>query len=321
MKFLILTSNPENNVSFYRAEQPLQRLGIKYDFLYNNFETKDLVNYEAVLITQAYADQHLYIAEKCMEYGVKLWLDYDDLLLDVSPWHSTTYHIFSKPEIAVNIKKLMAMASFITFSTPFLQQYFNVNNSYVLPNAFDFTLDKKLGNSKEVMHRGSDSHNLDLWTFRDPILKALSNSTYKPHFVGINPIYLNMELNGYWTMPMPRDIYFNWLYNSCNSRIQIVPLKDSAFNRSKSNCAWLEGTYAGCVVLAPNWEEWRRPGIINYNNANDFAEKLKGMMSGRIDLEAKLEKSREYILQNISVDKVNEIRNEIIEKYICTIVK
>ncbi len=298
---------------------PLLQLGIDIDFIGGEFKTEDLKQYDAVLMTQAYSDSHIYIAEKCVEYKIKLWLDYDDLLLDVSPWHSTTYQIFSKPEIPISIKKLMGLATFITFSTQYLEQYFNVNNSFVLNNAFDankFNKPSGAGTKKEVMHRGSDSHNLDLWIYRDPILKALKGSSWLPHFVGINPIYINMELNGNWTTHMPRDIYNNWLETACDSKIQIVPLKESKFNLSKSNCAWIEGTYGGCSILAPNWQEWRKPGVINYNNHHDFTEKLKGMMSGRIDLEEKMLKSREYINLELSLAKINEKRSEIIKKYI-----
>jgi hypothetical protein len=319
MKILIITANPHNNVSAYRASVPLFKLGIDIHYLWNDFKTESLKEFDAVIVTQAYAESHIYIAEKCKEYGVKVWLDYDDLLLGVSVWHSSTYHIFNKPEIAVNIKKLMGLADFITFSTNYLQQYFNVENSFVLPNAFDtetFSSPSNAGTEKEVMHRGSESHNLDLWTYRDPILKALNNSDYIPHFVGINPIYINMELQGRWTNHMSPYEYKLWLENTCNSKIQIVPLKDSKFNYSKSNCAWMEGTYAGCAVIAPNWEEWRKPGIINYNNLNDFCEKLKGMMSGRINLEDKMLRSREFINNNLTLKKVNEKRIDIITKYI-----
>lgn len=325
MRILISTADKNNNVSFYRVEQPLLRLGIEYDFMSGEFNTESIKNYDCVLITQAYANIHIYIAEKCKEFKVPLWLDYDDLLLDVSIWNKI-YPIFADREaIRSDIKTLMSLSTFVTFSTNYLKNYFEVENSFVLRNAFDneyFCEPSTIGKKNEVLHRGSDSHNLDLWTYRESILKAFSEIknpypfNWIPHFVGINPIYLNMQLNGLWTGWMDRTDYKYWLEKVCDSKIQIVPLVDTPFNRSKSNCAWIEGTYAGCASLVPNLEEWSNSGAITYHNKSDFSEKLKGMMSGRINLEEKVNKSREYINSNFSLKKINEQRAEIIKKFL-----
>ncbi len=317
-RVLVVTAKPEGNVSFYRAVHPLKKAGVKFDIMNPDFNTGSLKEYDCVLMTQAYGHMHVAIAEKCLELGVKLWLDYDDLLTDVTPWSPKSWLEFKQPWVKENMDKLMSMATWITYSTPYLNNHFN-NNGHVIPNAFDhkfFSNPSDHGNQKEVMYRGGDSHNLDLWTYHRPILNALRHKDWVPHFVGFNPIYINMELNGIWTPQLEAMEYWKFLEERCNGGILMVPLKDSKFNRSKSNIAWVEGTYAGCAVLAPNWPEWQRPGIINYDNESDFERKLVAMMSGRINLKEKMLKSREWIMENLTLEKINELRIELLNRYL-----
>jgi hypothetical protein len=44
----------------------------------------------------------------------------------------------------------------------------------------------------------------------------------------------------------------------------MVPLHVSDFNRAKSNIGWIEAVHAGAITVAPDFQEWRRPGVINY---------------------------------------------------------
>jgi hypothetical protein len=100
--------------------------------------------------------------------------------------------------------------------------------------------------------------------------------------------------------------------------VHIVPLRDNAFNRCRSNLAWIEATCAGAVVIAPDWEEWRRPGIMNYTDAEGFRRTLRGVMEQyAMGLVKKtderqehfnVEMSRAYIEQHLQLDKVNEAR-------------
>ena len=63
------------------------------------------------------------------------------------------------------------------------------------------------------------------------------------------------------------SIVTNWL--------AVVPLKDNLFNHAKSNLAWIEATCAGAMTLAPDWPEWRRPGVSNYESPLNFKKLLR----------------------------------------------
>ncbi len=67
----------------------------------------------------------------------------------------------------------------------------------------------------------------------------------------------------YW--PTPFEAMQAWAGQS--PYLHIVPLADSAFNRSKSHLAWLEASAVGAAVIAPDHlPEWDQPGVIKYHH-------------------------------------------------------
>ncbi len=331
MKILLVTQDPENNISFYRGSGPLKRLAeqypdINYDIARPEFKLELLKEYDIVLITCPYTLGHIELIRAAVQHDVKVWIDIDDLLTDIPVWNERAFLEYKKHPVEQVLNFALIHATFTTVSTQFLKDEFTLltnslqlkDNIYVVENAFDHEFLNKpapIGTSKEVLYRGGQSHNQDLWAYHKPILNAMvAHKDWTPHFVGMNPIYINEELNGTWTPQLSKPNYWKFLENN-TAKILIVPLKDVAFNLGKSSIAWLEATYAGCAVLAPNWEEWQKPGVLNYTNGVDFEGKLKAMMSGRIKLEERVERSREYIMDCQTLLKVNETRWSLLEKY------
>jgi hypothetical protein len=101
--------------------------------------------------------------------------------------------------------------------------------------------------------------------------------------------------------------YFKWLANTA-PRIMMVPLADTAFNRCKSNIAWLEATGAGAAVLAPAWPEWG--SCYWYQGPDDFASVLESMLGGTQD--ATWDASRTKILDTLTLAYVNVTRMNLI---------
>ena len=118
---------------------------------------------------------------------------------------------------------------------------------------------------------------------------------------------------------MDKAQYFNYL-SKINGKISIVHLshrpEEIDFNKSKSNIAWIESTYAGLAVLAPDWPEWRRPGIVNYTDKEDFRQKLTSMMKGEYNLESLRQASWKYIREELTLEKTNEIRYDLIKQHL-----
>jgi hypothetical protein len=96
-------------------------------------------------------------------------------------------------------------------------------------------------------------------------------------------------------------------------RYGIVPLTDNAFNRSKSNIAWLEMTWAGAVCLVPHWPEFDHPGAMTYE-PGEFLAKLESLVSMPEDLLLLVRKEAwKWIQANATLASVNDYRNDIFQ--------
>ncbi len=90
--------------------------------------------------------------------------------------------------------------------------------------------------------------------------------------------------------------------------IMIVPLVDNDFNRAKSNIAWLEGCFAGAAVIAPDFPEFQRPGVLNYSSPEQFGDVLGNAMIGNYDLKKLSEDGWAHIRKYELLTHRNQIR-------------
>ncbi len=92
----------------------------------------------------------------------------------------------------------------------------------------------------------------------------------------------------------------------------IFPLHEHPFNRCKSNIAWLEATFAGAACIAPDWAEWRHPGVLNYTDEHSFSDQMNSVMRGDVDVEDLARTSWAYIQDNLTLEKVNKLRWQVV---------
>jgi len=112
--------------------------------------------------------------------------------------------------------------------------------------------------------------------------------------------------------PQEPITYFKTIYD-LRPTVLIVPLKDCEFNKAKSNIAWIEGVFSGGIALAPDWEEWKRPGCITYSSPDDFMNKLERILSGRIDVARERKAGWDYIRTELNLSRVNRLRVKLIK--------
>jgi len=326
----ILEVNPGPNqaMSFYRGRLPFIRLQKKYSdqlmihpYYKLNKPTWDYLLWFDLVFMQRPADEdNVAIAQACKRYNIPLWTDFDDLLTNIPA--DNPAHDAYQGEYQDNIEEIIRLSTVITVSTQDLKDYLDNNfncgsRTVVIPNAFDsHTLPHtpKFKRSKKILWRGTSTHQKDLFEFKDEIVRVMnSNKKWTLDFMGYNPFFITEHIRHSYTPKMELDSYFEVLPR-LNHSICIVPLHDCEFNRAKSNIGWQEATYAGAVCLAPDFEEWNYPGIINYTDQKDFEEKLTAMIKGEMDLKAFHTQSWQYINDHLSLDKINEERYKIIEQ-------
>lgn len=279
----------------------------------------ELLQYDIIFLQRPAHGDWLLLAKYCKSLGKKIWIDHDDNLFQLPPYNRVvnTYTTAVKK----NMLDIIKIADVVTVSTKAIQSYFLESfgvNSVVVPNALNDEVTPMVAQYNEVVKdenfvwRGSETHQFDCLQFAQPIGDAMEerkNAFW--HFMGYNPYVITMAFEEkkykYWG---EEDImvYYNNL-KSIRPQMMHVPLVLDPLNQCKSNIAWIEATAAGAVTIAPDWHEWRKPGVLNYNTPEEY---LSMLMRPLDDAPERWAASRDYINENLLLTKVNLQRKEII---------
>jgi hypothetical protein len=287
-----------------------------------DYQWNTLRKYDILIVQRPSIPVHAQIVMQAQMLGLPVVVDYDDDLTSV-PKDNPTYSIYAAPENKEAMIKSIQNATIVTVSTEHLKSKINLlnDNIVVIPNALDDAclkrrpFQKKENGKKTILWRGSNTHVGDILAYRDQILKVYEThkAEWQWYFLGADPWMLieRMEPGTYGTAPFADHLrYFNLLQN-IQAEIQIVPLADNSFNRSKSNCAWLEGTLAHSAIVGPEFDEWKRPGITNVNPETFIDAMNKLIASEEIRLNCVTE-SWNYIESNLKLTDINTIRYNLI---------
>lgn len=333
-RILLVTDSQTDGIAFYRSVMPWNQIAKEYDDISvttmksNSLFTWDVFTAHDVLFISNprlnMGIKHLDIIRSAKNYGMKIWSDYDDCYLDI-PADDPSFNPYTIGHIDQTMKECLMESDITTVTTNYLKDVFSPYSTRieVVPNAFplEFLSGGALGSITQGVHnfvawRGSNHHRRNVREFENEIISvAQSNPEWIFKFFGFNPESLEGKINY-------NHYGFDTLFGSFDrlkrfsSKIHIVTLYDRAFNRSKSNIAFIEATISGSVVLAPDWEEWRKPGIVAYATKEDFKDKLNALINGEYNLTQRFEESRDYILNNLSLKEANKDRIKILQKLI-----
>lgn len=305
---------------------------------------------DALFMQRPCAEHQVRILGMAKANGVPVWVDYDDDLFSV-PMPNPTFSSYSRPESKTAVINCLIQADIVTLSTDFLMDRyrsvcaavlekkapeemarFNPDKFIVCPNAYNDVLfgyslrewQKPLEKANLLLlWRGSATHDADMNAFTKPLGEAFQRhgSDWTMNFVG-NPYWLTIQhleqtceiAPERIRITPPLDIidYMKFLYAVKPAAVH-VPLAADVFNRSKSNIGWIEASHGGAMTLAPDWDEWRKPGIITYKNEDDYRNKLAMILKGEMPREHLVKQSRDYIRENLLLSRVNRIRETVLE--------
>ena len=130
-------------------------------------------------------------------------------------------------------------------------------------------------------------------------------------FIGDRPWFVDyMDKTKVNVVPGMDIIDYMMFMKKISPAIQIVPLHPCDFNLKKSNIAMIEGTYAGAVTVAPDWLEWKHPGVNNYTN--NFGKTVENLINNEKDLQKQYSQTYNYIKENLLLSKVNNLRKDLL---------
>lgn len=334
-------------VSFYRSVGVLPYIrSMQYSILDEPIAWNVLIDQDIVFINRPFGGNFLEALHVMLKNKKQIWLDYDDNFLNI-PDTNPVHTYYQNEKHIDEFIQLLESAHVVTVSTHSLGKYFSSVapkcKPLVIPNAFNdylFKFEYSFSENKIVNWRGSNTHNQDFRTIIDSFVDVTNKypnwdfsflGKLGYHLKGIpikttdpvtkkeklleNPFlnYVNKFENDNLKAFDEMDIidYFNFL-KSLSPSIQIVPLENALFNYNKSNIAWMEATYAGAVTIAPNFPEFRKPGVLLYETEKQFKKILTSCLDGEINLRENYELSFNYIKENLMLSNVNKKREELI---------
>lgn len=320
MRVLLHTPDPADGISLHRAWGPygaMARAGqIELIKCPTNADWTLFAQADALVLQRPFSPQEVSLARQAKLHGLRVIVDWDDDLTAVPSWNSS-YQLYASDAVQACLPELAKLADVVQVSTKQLKRVYGKWNKrcVVIPNGLDDRLLEQLTPPERQNYicawRGSKSHLRDFDGVLDELKDCVQDSEGWDFLFYGSPPYTVREafpLASYLP-PEPNAQYLRKLHTLA-PKLLIVPLLDTSFNRAKSNLAWLEASLVGAAVLAPDWEEWRQPGVTLYSDAKDFKKKLSRLLRGEAPCQENAQKSWEQVKKHFLWSTINKRRLE-----------
>jgi len=320
-EILFLTIQNADTCAFYRSSGVIKDLRRKTDdnitliqWDQANMNWSLITQFDLIMMQRPFSRESLNLCNYIKQCNIKLWIDYDDNLFAVNP-ENQTYALYNNPDIQENIKGILKLADIVSVPTEYLRQIYIEfqKNIVVVPNAFNDLLFKRPELKPRTNHcvwRGPEAHIFDLMNYNRELSQIVKDfSEWRFIFMGFSPWFL-ADTNNKANIPsMDVVMYFKTLFDLAPSCMH-VPLHDNAFNRAKSNIAYIEGSYAGAVCVVPAW--WNVPGALSYTDGVSFSEAIRAILKGEVDKVAMNKIAWEFVMDCLILSKINIERLQLI---------
>lgn len=332
LSLLILDPNPSDAPGFLRSSDPFCRLRKDFPNSYRLMYGKDVVGNEhawqailqadVVFMHRPVGPAALQTAETVKTLGRKLWVDFDDDLLNVPTDHPNYFH-FNDPVTVETQKKILGLADIVTVHQETLAEVLRpyCKRLKVIPHAvpdefLEWRQEPQLPRRKLISWRGSNTHDRALRAFEPEIVKvAKANPDWEWLFVGYIPWHIVEKMEGVKCHLVPRWLTPVEYYQTIHAEqpaIQIVMHEDIPFSKARGNEAWLEASFAGASILAPDFPTWQEPGVFRYGSKKEFRTKLQNLVNHYDQhphsLTANVKTAWTYIKKNCLTSQVNKLR-------------
>lgn len=269
IRIIEFSPKPSEATSYYRSRGPFARLQkehpdieviqLSYSSMFEpEINWADLVAGDILFLSRPAQPEMAEVVKLANKMNLPVWVDYDDLLLNVPDWNRTKKY-YSMPEVRGSIEQILNMAQVVTVTTPMLKRRLSVynDNIHIIPNAVDdyqFSEPVEYSDNQMVIWRGGDTHLMDLYTHKDSINKMMANHPeFEFIFLGYDAPFLDKAPKKSVLDYFDIHSYFKFL-RTANASYNIIPLETNDFNIAKSNISWLETHWAGGTSIAPKFD-------------------------------------------------------------------
>lgn len=278
-----------------------------------NPDFKLLEAFDTIIISRATTPETLSVIKLAKRLRCRVIIDYDDDCLHLDQYNPMYLYYQQHKK---SMTDCIILADEIWVSTAAVKESFRLYNKniHIIPNALnqhDFPVGKKMPfeRKKLASWRGGYSHEGDMYDLGVPerlINMVNSNRDWQFNMFGQRFLYYEKRCGDNYVAHPGNDnfVHFQEIMQQNNSPVFFYPLSDTPFNRSKSNCSWIENTYCGSSFFANlALPEFNMPGISDLKLLNKaISEKHWGYMRKQHEL------SWQYIKDNLLLSTVNKIR-------------
>lgn len=318
-RILLFEPSKDDATSYYRSRGVLPFMAKGHDIQLipcdaGHFNWADAVMGDVAFFQRPIGKHLLEKMLLCKDLGVKVIIDWDDNVLDIAEHNPLYGHCRRNLQ---HILDSLTLADHVIASTQSLGEVYGryTRNVTVIPNCHnDYLFPVKSKQpfifNRKAYYRGGSTHQKDVYKYKDQIIDMIkTNPEWLFHFFGDRFLFIEAE-----TEKCDNHLvggYQNVL-EFLRSLIELRPcayftfLEDTIFNQGKSNCGWLEATYAGAACFAPlGLHEFDKlPCVVLCTNFTDgFSWK-----NPEAELKRLHDESWEYIQNNLLLSKVNELR-------------
>jgi hypothetical protein len=311
-RVLVASPDPEDGISWWRAWGPWCHVAEacpNVDLMAASLSRGGMppwskIEYSSIVISdRPYSTASSPVVPNALAHGRPCIVDIDDLVWEI-PKGNKARTMLSGQDMEACTESCKG-ASEVTVTTPFLKEYIEdriapdatvtvVPN--VLPDWYEWSTAPR---EKVILWRGGLSHISDIDLVAEDIARVSNDHPdYTFLFVGNDPWPVTRLLpperyTSVGVLPLP---IFHRMLRGRGFSVMMIPLEDCAFNHAKSNISWMEGTLSGARVVGPDFEQFRRPGVVTYKDGG-FGEALRQAIEE--DSAAPVQASRDFIDANL----------------------
>jgi len=278
----------------------------------------DDLDWADIIITQGLVDKvliaTLYMAQQ--EFGKKIIVEFDDYTVaeDSSP-HKERHLQHNAPEV---MKIAMEHADMVTTTTDFLADKFKEHNKnvVVLPNcfdkeAYDMPIMENTEDTVRIGWFGSITHYEDFKLCAPAlkrILKEYPNTSFTwagdPRMIDYLKGCDNVECHK-WTMMTDSLRNYAVKFNSMRWDIGLSPIRDTLFNKCKSNIKPMEYGVFKIPCIASDVGPYKDFGdaVVLAKTSEDWYRELKKMVEDKKHRKAIGKKMYDYVWENFDLEK------------------
>jgi hypothetical protein len=219
--------------------------------------------YDAVLVSRPVTLDGYRACQIVKELGKRLILDYDDNMFSLPDEFDADRKSMSEYTL-----KCLGLADLVICSTDAVARAYSGFPTVVRRNLFNdwiFKFEPVFSTSGTYGFRGTERVHKWNVNYFDKIFREG------------DWIFWGGWMDQYYGRHLKEIPFIDYMVSIRDRSPSIIvkPLVDTPHNRCKSNCTWLEATYAGAVCVAPDWPEWNEDGIVNYKDIDDCMVKMK----------------------------------------------